>query len=45
MVKLERWRNYLAQCSAYHEQDLYNDIHDAILPDDGPRNGWHGESR
>ena len=42
---MERQRSDLAPCHAYYEQDLHSDIHDAILPDDEPRNRWDCKSR
>jgi len=44
MEQVERQWCDLAHCNADHQQDLHSDIRDGILPDDGTRNWWHGES-
>ena len=43
--KLERWRSHLAHCGAHEQHDLHGKFHDAILPDNEPRNRWDCESR
>ena len=44
MDELERRWSDLTHCHADHQPDLHSDFQDAILPDDGSRNRWHGES-
>ena len=45
MDKLERWRSYLTHGCADHQHDLHREFHDAVLPDDGRRHRWYGDSR
>jgi hypothetical protein len=45
MDKLDRRRSDLAHCCSDYEQDVHSDIQDAVLPDDEPRDRWHGASR
>lgn len=45
MDQVERPRRDLAHCRADHQHDLHGNFQDTILPDDDPRDRWHGESQ